>query len=247
MGRKKVHYYWTDEVDYGIKKYLNTTDLKKRNNIYRLYLDMPFRKMCEIIINRWSWNYIPNSFEDIQTEMVTHMFNKMNLFNPNKGRSFSYFSLILKNYLIRKNTIGYKETLKRKSMSELNKFGYIDGYGSTKDKSYWQNVSSTLDMKDNFHTFIGFLNKHGNEIIEPPYNEVIKPLVEFVDDIDNTKYYNQRMYIKHILRNTSLDSTSLHRTTQRIKHLYRRFTQKIHSQKDMDVWLSLLSWKYIRN
>ena len=53
MGRKKVHIYWTDEVDYGIKSYLSETDLEKKNRIYNKYLFVPFEKMCEIIINRW--------------------------------------------------------------------------------------------------------------------------------------------------------------------------------------------------
>ena len=38
MGRKKVHIYWTDEVDVGIKLYLSTTDPVERNKIYKYYL-----------------------------------------------------------------------------------------------------------------------------------------------------------------------------------------------------------------
>ena len=182
MGRKKLHLYWTEEVDYGIRSYLNTTDQVKKNHIYRRYLHMPFMTMCEIMIRRYEWNYIPDSVEDLQQELVSHMFRKINLFNPIKGRSFSYFSLIIKNFLIRRNSLGYKETLKRKSIKELDNFIYVDGYGSSKDKSYWQSISSTLDRKDNFHTFIDFINQHGDKILQPPSNEIIKPLVEFVKD-----------------------------------------------------------------
>ena len=243
MGRKKVHIYWTDEVDYGIKSYLSETDLEKKNRIYNKHLFVPFEKMCEIIINRWNWNYIPDDLQDLKQEMVSHMFSKLEKFNPNKGRSFSYFSLIGKNYLIQKNNKLYKETLKRRPMKRLYQHGYVDGHGSTGKKTNWQSVQSKLDMKDNFFTFINFLKRHGNQILESPYVEIVNPLVKYVDDFENTKYLNRKDYVNYIMENTSFDKFLLSNTTKRLRYLYRRFSKKIHSQKLMDSWIQCLKWK----
>ena len=38
MTKKKSNYYWTDWVDYGIQKYLNTNDQRIRNSIYQKHL-----------------------------------------------------------------------------------------------------------------------------------------------------------------------------------------------------------------
>ena len=51
MARKKVHYYWTEWVDYGIKQYQSTTDIQERDKIYRKYLRVPFEQMSEILLN----------------------------------------------------------------------------------------------------------------------------------------------------------------------------------------------------
>jgi hypothetical protein len=243
MARKKVHYYWTEWVDYGIKQYQSTTDIQERDKIYRKYLRVPFEQMSEIITKRWNWNYIPTDFDDLKHEMVSHMLSKMHNFNPDKGKSFGYFTLILKNYLIQMNNKNYKETKKRRPMRQLYSRGYVDGYGSTGSKTNWQNVNSIIKKKEDFYSYIDFLERHGKEILGSPQNEIIEPLIRFVKDIDNTKYLYRGDFVRYVKDNTNFDNHLLFVTTKILKNLYRKFISKISSQEEMKRWIKCLIWK----
>ena len=165
MTKKKSNYYWTDWVDYGIQKYLKTTNQKERNIIYQKYLRSPFEKMAEIVVKRWNWNYLPDDYDDLKHELVSFMITKLHLYKPNKGKSFGYFTLILKNYLIQKNRKSQKETIQRRSMRQLYNYGYVDGYGSIGKKMNWHGVQNEIGKKENFYNYINFLEKYGNEIL----------------------------------------------------------------------------------
>ena len=240
MARKKVHYYWTGWVDYGIQKYLSTDNQHERNKIYRKYLQEPFEKMCEIVTKRWKWNYIPTDLDDLKHELVSHMISKMHNYNPNKGKSFGYFTLILKNYLIQMNNKLYKYTI---SHTDSNDHSDIVMNGYRVHRNSWQNVVEIINKTENFHNYIDFLDKHGKSILKHPHNEIITPLVDYVKDIDNTKHQGRNDFINHIKSHTSFDNHLLFQTTHLVKNLYRKFINKVQSAEEMERWIKLLIWK----
>ncbi len=243
MTKKKSNYYWTDWVDYGIQKYLKTTNQKERNIIYQKYLRSPFEKMAEIVVKRWNWNYLPDDYDDLKHELVSFMITKLHLYKPNKGKSFGYFTLILKNYLIQKNRKSQKETIQRRSMRQLYNYGYVDGYGSIGKKMNWHGVQNEIGKKENFYNYINFLEKYGNEILPSPENKIIEPLVRYARDIDNTKYLYRNDFVKYIKDITKFDNHIMSSCTKILKHLYRRFISKVYSTEEMRRWVNCLKWR----
>jgi len=243
MPKKKKNYYWTGWVDYGIQKYLNTTNQKERNHIYRKYLRTPFETMAEIVVKRWNWNYLPDRNEDIKHELVSFMISKLHLYKPNKGKSFGYFTLILKNYLIQGNRKSQRETVKRRSMKQLYGIGYVDGYGSTGESLNWQGVQGSISKKENFYHFIEFLEKYGKDILPSPNNQIIEPLISYVRDIDNTKYLYRNDFVKYIKDITKFDNHIMSSSTHTLKNLYRKFIFKVYSKEEMERWVQCLIWR----
>jgi len=111
MGRKKTkNYYWTDATEKGIIRY-NTTDRPDvKNKIYKDHLEYPFFKLTENIINTFKFSYFDDSFQDVQNECISFLVLNMHKYDHTKGsKAFSYFSVVIKNYLILNNNANYKK------------------------------------------------------------------------------------------------------------------------------------------
>ena len=111
MGRKKTtNYYWTDDTERGIIRY-NTTDRPSvKNKIYNDHLEYPFFKLTENIINTFKFSYFDDVFKDVQNECISFIVLNMHKYDHTKGsKAFSYFSVVIKNYLILNNNANYKK------------------------------------------------------------------------------------------------------------------------------------------
>jgi hypothetical protein len=79
-----------------------------RNEIYENRIKYSFDKLVENIFNTFKFTYFDNSPLEIQKETVTHLVSNMHKFEAGKGKAFSYFSIVAKNYLIFHNNNNYK-------------------------------------------------------------------------------------------------------------------------------------------
>jgi hypothetical protein len=101
--------YWTAHLDQVIDQYNQSTDPDEREHLFREHLDYPLDKMAENIINRFKFPYINNNFEETKQQVVSFLVMNLSKYNSSKAKSFSYFSVIAKNYLILHNNNGYKQ------------------------------------------------------------------------------------------------------------------------------------------
>jgi hypothetical protein len=101
--------YWPAHLDGVIDEYNQSDDLDVRESLFREHLDYPLDKMAENIINRFKFPYINNSFEETKQQVVSFLVMNLGKYNSSRAKSFSYFSVIAKNYLILHNNNGYKQ------------------------------------------------------------------------------------------------------------------------------------------
>ena len=80
----------------------------ERNQIYEKELMVPFNKLSEYIINTFKFTYFDDKIENVKQEVVSFLIEKIKQFDPSKGRAFSYFSIVAKNYLIFQNNTNWK-------------------------------------------------------------------------------------------------------------------------------------------
>jgi hypothetical protein len=115
MKQKKSKNYFTQETEDAIIKYNKTEDSDIRNKIYESHIKYPFEKLVENIFNTFKFSYFDVSYEDIKTEVVSNLIEKIHMYKEGRGKAFSYFSIVAKNYLILHNNNNHK-TYKRVSI-----------------------------------------------------------------------------------------------------------------------------------
>jgi len=101
--------YFTEDTEKYIILYHQTEDQAVRNEIYENYIKNAFDKLVENIFNTFKFTYFDNSPSEIKKETVAHLVANMHKFEKGKGKAFSYFSIVAKNYLIFHNNGNYKK------------------------------------------------------------------------------------------------------------------------------------------
>ena len=107
--KRKRNLYWTMDTEHSIIEYNECTDELLREKIFKDNIYKPLDKLAENIINRFKFPYMDGTFEDVKHEVMSYLVLKLPNFTADKGKSFSYFSVVAKNYLILQNNKRYKE------------------------------------------------------------------------------------------------------------------------------------------
>ena len=117
--KKKSKQYFTIDTEKAIIEYNKSDNTDVRNKIYVEGIKYPFEKLAENILNTFKFSYFDVSKEDVQMEVISNLIEKIHMFQEGKGKAFSYFSIVAKNYLILKNNGNYKRFKKTSLLSEM--------------------------------------------------------------------------------------------------------------------------------
>lgn len=119
--KKTKNYYFTAAVDDSIKKLNTTEDQLTRDKIYREEIKPAFEKLVENIIHTFKFYYTDGiSLLDLQHEVVSFLVEKLPKFTADKGKAFSYFSIVAKNYLILNNNKNFKKLVDSEQLEGVN-------------------------------------------------------------------------------------------------------------------------------
>lgn len=205
MGRStkkpKSNTYFTDETQEAILRYSACEDQIERDKIYKDHIENAFFKLSQNIIHTFKFYYTDgDSIEDLQQEVICFLLEKMNSYNPEKGKAYSYFGTIVKRYLIIKNQKNYIKVQKSDTLDVLTedvipKDDSLVLYDEDKDKinfikSYWLYVEDNLERIMSEH---GRVNKTNIGIAES--------IISISKNVDNIDIFNKKaiyMYIREI-------------------------------------------------
>ena len=127
VKKKKApkNYYFNQTTENAIIRYNKTDDAALKNKIYNDHIAYPFDKLAENIIHTFKFYYFDVPSEQVKHEVVSFLVMNMHKFKEGKGKAFSYFSIVAKNYLILHNNKNYKNYKIHDKMDVLDYGDYI--------------------------------------------------------------------------------------------------------------------------
>jgi hypothetical protein len=105
---KKSKQYFTKDTEEAIIEYNTLEDKRTKDKIYKERIQPAFSKLAEIVYNKWKFTYFDDQPEDVMSEVVAFMIEKIHMYRAGKGKAFSYFTIVARNYLILNNNANYK-------------------------------------------------------------------------------------------------------------------------------------------
>jgi hypothetical protein len=109
MPRKaKNKQYFTSDTEQAIIEYNLSDNQSVKDLLYRDRIKPAFDKLAEIVYNKWKFSYFDDDPQDVMCEVVAFMIEKIHMYKNGKGKAFSYFTIVARNYLILNNNANYK-------------------------------------------------------------------------------------------------------------------------------------------
>ena len=102
-------YYFTQDTENAIIRHNKEERPHMRERIYNEHIRNAFEKLAENIIHTFKFYYFDVPSNDVKHEVVSFLYMNMHKFTEGKGKAFSYFSIVAKNYLILHNNNNYKK------------------------------------------------------------------------------------------------------------------------------------------
>lgn len=212
--RKKSNVYFTKITEYAISAYNRTDDNSAlREKIYRRFIYPAFMKLAENLINKVKPTYIDSTFLDLQTDLVTYLTERLNKFNPNAGKAYSYYTRTSFNYLIAENQKAYSK-LKSDAL-EL-------------DVDEQRNIITEIhndEMRETLHYFMDAYIDHCydnlNYIFTNPADiHVADSILHIFESRENIEDFNKKALYIFIRERTGLETTNITRVIKVLKQIY---------------------------
>jgi hypothetical protein len=152
MGRKRKNKrYFTNITEIAINAYNKCDDYTLRNKIYNRFIHKAFDKLAENAIHTWKTYYFDVPYEDVKANVVAFLNEKIHKFTDDKGKAFSYFTVIARNYLFNENNANYARMKSKEDISLIDTSRNI-----TNEVVRQNNVETKSDFIDQYVEYIDY-------------------------------------------------------------------------------------------
>jgi hypothetical protein len=201
--KSKKKLYFTQGTENAIVRHNKETRPHMRERIYNEHIRFAFEKLAENIIHTFKFYYFDVPSDDVKHEVVSFLYMNMHKFTEGKGKAFSYFSIVAKNYLILHNNNNYKR------MKQHDEYSVMD---------YKRNPTTEMKMKDKkemnmeYITILAEYWKNNLTIVFKRKKDldVANAVVELIDMKDRIDNFNKKAL--YILIREMTDSNTQHIT-----------------------------------
>lgn len=192
MPRKKsqTRMYFTLDTEEAIIAYNDTDDHRVKNQIYNDHLRKPFEKLVENIIHTFKFYYFDIPLEDVKHEVISFMITRLGKYQQGKGKAFSYFSVVVKNWLICHNNNNYKKMKTHNDVLDLK-------HKDVKNTAYDDGTVAKSEQKAFFDAVVNYWEENLNIVFKKERDVTIAlSIIELMDRVGSIEIFNKKaLYI----------------------------------------------------
>ena len=206
--------YWGTIQEEAIVIFNTSESTKEKHKVYVATIQPAFKKLVENIYFTYNFNKMLPDFDQIEHELVTHLYEKIDRFDVTKGKkSYSFFGTISKNWLIQKS-------------NSKKRYSFLDGDGKdTVIQDISLSTAEKEDVQKELQEFLSHLPLFLNENkFKKDLNVEDKLVLGIISDILENYHmfdiYNKKQLYLYIREATDLPSRKITKTINKIKKRY---------------------------
>lgn len=213
--------YFTLDTEDAIVSYNKEEDMDKREEIFRERIHFPFQKLVENVFNTFKFSYFETGPQDVQRECLTHLVANMHKFKKNKGKAFSYFSIIAKHYLILLNNTNYRKFNQNVEIGE-------DKDEHTHQLQHTDKHHAKQEMSDFIRLIVEFWENNVDKIFNKQRDlNIANAVVELFRSSDRIDAYNKKALYLYIREMAMCKTQQITKVINRMKQ-YHQNIQKTY-------------------
>ena len=225
--RKKSKMYFGTPVQEAIIRYNESSNPVIKNRIYQEHIHAAFEKMAENLIHTFKFYYFDYPFEEVKAEVVSFMVMQLPKYQPDKGRAFSYFSVVGKNYLILNNNNNYKKMKIHDHLDILDFKRNISSETVSKETTEF-NSEFVNQMLDYWENNITNIFRRQKDIL------VADAVLELFRKKQNIENFNKKALYIMIREMTGSNTQHITRGVNQMKKYYFNMMQEYSTDGEID-------------
>jgi len=210
---KKV--YFGKDVQDAIIKFneLQENQITEKARLFNGTIYPAFMKLTENIINTWKFHRYETNYSDLQREAVCQLYTKMPGYDESKGRAYSYFTIICRNYLIRNSQLLYEAS---KTKEELQ---VVDDERNIINEVVLSNYQETLS---NFlHNWCDWCDANIGKIFKSKKDQrIADSVIELMRNSSDFDIYNKKFFYILIRERANVDTQNITKVVKTFKDLF---------------------------
>ena len=212
---KEPRIYFTQDTEDAIVEYLATVDTAERNRIYNERIEYGFYKLAENIIHTFKFYYTDtDTIEELKHEVITFLLEKLHLYNPAKGKAFSYFGTIAKRYLIVYNENNYKKLQERADVDESDD-DQMQLYEHDRNLENIFNENNFMDQ------YIRYIDTHIFKLFPKKQDaQTADAIVELFRKRETLEIFNKKALYIYIREITDVSTPQITKIIKKLKLIY---------------------------
>jgi len=242
VATKSNGYYFSQNVEDAINKYnKKSTKRKEKEKLFNEIIYPAFQKLAENLIYIYKFYYIDNNVKNLRDECVSYLVTVLSKYNPKrKTKAFSYFNVIVKNWLIA------KATKHKKQVAEVDlDIGYITNLRDT-NQIFYNMATSDYEkqhLNDEFYLSLlealqGWKDKILGEQDEEEFlavgtrkhqrslYKVIAAIIYLFENAQLFQVFSKKGIYIYLRELTNLESSQIASSLKQIKKFYNRFKKR---------------------
>ena len=201
--------YWTEEIDQIIEQFNKTENAEQREAIFNEKLKYPFGKLVENIFNTFKFSYFETGPLDVQKETVAHLVANIRKFEPDKGKSFSYFSIVAKNYLIALNNANYRRFNQHISIDQVAEAHQGDNSHVPRQLTDEDEERKDFQHKEFFKKMVAWWDNNVDRVFPKEKERVIaQAVIELFRHCDRLEQFSKKPLYLMVREIANCDKTS---------------------------------------
>jgi DNA-directed RNA polymerase specialized sigma24 family protein len=213
---KKDRNYFTQDTEDAIVEYVKSEDQDERNKIYRERIHYAFTKLTENLIHTYKYYYTDNhTVEELQHNAIIFLLERLEKFQPGKGKAYSYFGTIAKRYFIFNNANNYKKLKTHSDIEDINEEVDVEKelvFNQFEDSQ----VSHFLDQ------YVKFIELHLERLFpKETEKQVADCILVLFKNRENLDIFNKKAFYIFIKEMVDVDTLNITKVIKKMKVLYK--------------------------
>ena len=219
--RKKSKIYFGLAAQQGVEEFLLAGELQEKHKIFNEKLHAPFTKLIENIVFTYRFINLGEPVQSLQLECLSHVYLNLHKYKPEKGKAFSYFGTMIKNYLIQKTT-------KAKKVQDID---YIDEMSENKVEQLMttrpENEKAAVDFNEHLINIVAkHLDNNLKNIKNQNEKKVTQALLQLIEYKDELDLYNKKQLYVLLRELTNLPTKKITQALNKIRMQYQIIKRK---------------------
>lgn len=228
-----------------ILKYNASNDQKQKDEIYKQYIDKAFTKIATSLIYKYKIQSRIKNSQTIIQECVSDMIQRAPKFDPQRGKAFTFFTILARNFILTRLNKIIEHNQKFKSINNINVDGEEVNLLQQCSKLNWQHLKqdkySQIVLQNTMKQLVKYIQQ---EYI--PFKtkklyqqEIAQAIVRLIKDIDFINNFNKKAVMLYINQMTGYNSYKINKVLKDISKKYYEIKQNV-----IQTQIDLLQYQY---